>query len=188
MLRDPRWKDPHFRFGTILHGNTDSLLKQNFPEMHHYMLKFNKSSVVEGIKAVKSGELDAFIYDATVLEYHAGQDDECRLLTVGQWYAMTGQWFTGACRPDQQKKSSSNPLTLDQFLSTFLLLGCGILLSAVLLGCEYLYFRSVARRSSTSTSGQWRPVQYLYFRSVAAGPVPLLPVSGGRSSTSTSGQ
>ena len=55
QLRDPRWKDPHFRFGTILHGNTDSLLKQNFPEMHHYMLKFNKSSVVEGIKAVKSG-------------------------------------------------------------------------------------------------------------------------------------
>ncbi|XP_043229928.1 glutamate receptor ionotropic, NMDA 2B-like [Amphibalanus amphitrite] len=147
--------------------------------MHHYMLKFNKSSVVEGIKAVKSGELDAFIYDATVLEYHAGQDDECRLLTVGQWYAMTGYgvgfprnskhidafnerimhyrqngdlerlhrfWFTGACRPDQQKKSSSNPLTLDQFLSTFLLLGCGILLSAVLLGCEYLYFRYVRPR------------------------------------------
>ncbi|XP_037074059.1 glutamate receptor ionotropic, NMDA 2B-like isoform X2 [Pollicipes pollicipes] len=178
-LRDPRWKDPHFRFGTVLHGNTDALLKQNFPEMHHYMLKFNKSSVVEGIKAVKRGELDAFIYDSTVLEYHSGQDDECRLLTVGQWYAMTGYgvgfprnskyidvfnerimnyrqngdlerlhrfWFTGACRPNQQKKSSSNPLTLDQFLSTFLLLGCGILLSGVLLGCEFLYFRYIRPR------------------------------------------
>jgi hypothetical protein len=50
-------------------------------------------------------------------------------------------WFTGACNKpmSKEKQSRSDPLALEQFFSTFLLLGSGILLSCVLLLLERAY-------------------------------------------------
>ncbi|XP_076225138.1 glutamate ionotropic receptor NMDA type subunit 2 isoform X2 [Nomia melanderi] len=94
-LDDPRlakpWSHkPMYKFGTMPWSHTESTLSKYFKEMHSYMKAFNKSNVGEGIEAVISGELDAFIYDGTVLDYLVAQDEDCRLLTVGSWYAMTG--------------------------------------------------------------------------------------------------
>ncbi|KAK0168072.1 hypothetical protein PV327_001910 [Microctonus hyperodae] len=89
-LAKPWSHKPMFKFGTIPWSHTDSTLEKYFKEMHAYMSNFNQSSVLKGIEAVTSGEIDAFFYDGTVLDYLVAQDEDCRLLTVGSWYAMTG--------------------------------------------------------------------------------------------------
>ncbi|KAG5684927.1 hypothetical protein PVAND_014135 [Polypedilum vanderplanki] len=173
-LSRPFSHKPPIKFGTIPYSHTDSTIAKYFKEMHYYMRKFNKSSVSEGVSSVLSGSLDAFIYDGTVLDYLVQQDEDCRLLTVGQWYAMTGYglafsrnskyvnmfnkrlleyrangdlerlrryWMTGTCKYGKQEHKSSDPLALEQFLSAFLLLMAGILLAALLLLLEHLYFK-----------------------------------------------
>ena len=65
-------------------------MKANNGEVYAYMKQFMQPNVTEGIKALKSGNLDALFYDAVVLDYLSGQDDGCKLRVVGNWYAMTG--------------------------------------------------------------------------------------------------
>ncbi|XP_024086175.1 glutamate receptor ionotropic, NMDA 2B isoform X2 [Cimex lectularius] len=89
-LSKPYSQKPMYKFGTIPWSHTDSTLKKYFKEMHSYMRPFNRTSVTGGVDSVINGDLDAFIYDGTVLDYLVAQDEDCRLLTVGSWYAKTG--------------------------------------------------------------------------------------------------
>lgn len=50
-------------------------------------------------------------------------------------------WFQGACKQQKEQRNISKPLDVNQFMSAFLLLGCGILLTMFLLCMEHIYFR-----------------------------------------------
>ncbi|XP_065211910.1 glutamate receptor ionotropic, NMDA 2B isoform X2 [Planococcus citri] len=94
-LDDPRLQKPYshkppMKFGTVPFSHTDSTISKYFKEMHAYMSQYNRTAVKDGVDAVLSRDLDSFIYDGTVLDYLVEQDEACRLLTVGTWYAKTG--------------------------------------------------------------------------------------------------
>ncbi|KAL8576689.1 hypothetical protein ACOMHN_025164 [Nucella lapillus] len=89
-LQNPTHTKPPFKYATVPEGSTETNIRNNHPTMYHYMKAYNKPKVNIGIEAVKAGDIQAFIYDATVLEYYVGKDPGCRLRTVGHWYAMTG--------------------------------------------------------------------------------------------------
>ncbi|CAL8311385.1 unnamed protein product [Arctogadus glacialis] len=83
---------PPFRFGTVPNGSTERNIRNNYPEMHGYMVKFHQRNVNDALQSLKTGKLDAFIYDAAVLNYMAGRDEGCKLVTIGSGYifATTG--------------------------------------------------------------------------------------------------
>ncbi|XP_063079938.1 glutamate receptor ionotropic, NMDA 2B [Engraulis encrasicolus] len=83
---------PPFRFGTVPNGSTERNIRNNYPEMHGYMVKFHQKNVDEALQSLKGGKLDAFIYDAAVLNYMAGRDEGCKLVTIGSGkvFASTG--------------------------------------------------------------------------------------------------
>lgn len=61
--------------------------------------------------------------------------------------------MTGSCKPGKQEHKSSDPLALEQFLSAFLLLMSGILLAALLLFLEHIYFKYVRQHLAKSDQG-----------------------------------
>ncbi|XP_066292351.1 glutamate receptor ionotropic, NMDA 2B-like isoform X4 [Branchiostoma lanceolatum] len=94
-LTDEKFSNPFahsFRFGTKPNGSTEAFISKNFRRMHEYMMRYNQPSVNAAIQALKGGTLDAFIYDAAVLNYEAGKDEGCQLRTIGHGsvFATTG--------------------------------------------------------------------------------------------------
>uniref|UniRef100_K1Q588 Glutamate [NMDA] receptor subunit epsilon-2 n=1 Tax=Magallana gigas TaxID=29159 RepID=K1Q588_MAGGI len=89
-LTNPYSMKPPFKFATIPNGSTEENLRKNHYNMYQYMQRYNRPTVDDALEALKQGKIQAFIYDATPLEYHAGNDNNCELKTVGEKYAMTG--------------------------------------------------------------------------------------------------
>uniref|UniRef100_A0A3Q3WF70 Glutamate receptor n=1 Tax=Mola mola TaxID=94237 RepID=A0A3Q3WF70_MOLML len=91
-FQKPNEFSPPFRFGTVPNGSTERNIRNNYPDMHTYMTSFHQKNVDEALYSLKTGKLDAFIYDAAVLNYMAGRDEGCKLVTIGSGkvFASTG--------------------------------------------------------------------------------------------------
>ncbi|XP_062422177.1 glutamate receptor ionotropic, NMDA 2A [Pungitius pungitius] len=91
-FQNPYAYSPPFRFGTVPNGSTERNIRKNYPAMHQYMVKYHQTGVTDALVSLKTGKLDAFIYDAAVLNYAAGRDEGCKLVTIGSGYifATTG--------------------------------------------------------------------------------------------------
>lgn len=50
-------------------------------------------------------------------------------------------------------RNAGNPLDINQFMSAFLLLGCGVLLTVVLLILEHVYFRYCRKQLAKANFG-----------------------------------
>ncbi|VDP29751.1 unnamed protein product, partial [Soboliphyme baturini] len=89
---NPQDYNPSFRYGTIRSGNTEETLRKNYGNVYRY-IKYNDyfyDNVSHGVSAVKKNDLQALLYDAVVLDYLAGKDDNCEILVVGKWFSLSG--------------------------------------------------------------------------------------------------
>ncbi|XP_027716377.1 glutamate receptor ionotropic, NMDA 2D [Vombatus ursinus] len=88
----PQEQYPPLRFGTVPNGSTEKNIRSNYEAMYNYMVRYNQPRVEEALIQLKAGKLDAFIYDAAVLNYMARKDEGCKLVTIGSGkvFATTG--------------------------------------------------------------------------------------------------
>ncbi|XP_051992431.1 glutamate receptor ionotropic, NMDA 2D-like [Xyrauchen texanus] len=91
-FQQPTEQYPPLHFGTVPNGSTEENIRSNYPNMHQFMVRNNQRGVEEAIENLKTGKLDAFIYDAAVLNYMARKDEGCKVMTIGSGkvFATTG--------------------------------------------------------------------------------------------------
>ncbi|XP_054463830.1 glutamate receptor, ionotropic, N-methyl D-aspartate 2Ca [Anoplopoma fimbria] len=115
-FQKPQEQYPPFRFGTVPNGSTERNIRSNYPEMHSHMVKYNQKGVEDALNSLKTGKLDAFIYDAAVLNYMAGKDEGCKLVTIGSGKVFATTGYGIALQKDSRWKRHID-LALLQFLA-----------------------------------------------------------------------
>uniref|UniRef100_A0A8C1IZ48 Glutamate receptor n=1 Tax=Cyprinus carpio TaxID=7962 RepID=A0A8C1IZ48_CYPCA len=114
-FQHPNDFSPPFRFGTVPNGSTERNIRNNYKEMHTYMTSFHQKNVNEALHSLKTGKLDAFIYDAAVLNYMAGRDEGCKLVTIGSGYIFATTGYGIAIQKDSGWKRAVDLAILQLF-------------------------------------------------------------------------
>lgn len=91
-INDARLRNPmeNFIYATVKGSSVDMYFRRQveLSNMYRTMEGKNYDTAEEAITAVKSGELNAFIWDSSRLEYEAAQD--CDLVTAGEQFGRSG--------------------------------------------------------------------------------------------------
>ncbi|XP_071943037.1 glutamate receptor ionotropic, NMDA 1-like [Antedon mediterranea] len=91
-INDARMRNPSntFKFATVKGSSVDAYFRRQveLSTMYTFMTNFNYVNADEAVEAVRSGELDAFIWDSAMLDYQTSRD--CNLVTVGELFGKSG--------------------------------------------------------------------------------------------------
>ncbi|KAL8565896.1 hypothetical protein ACOMHN_036822 [Nucella lapillus] len=90
QLKNPHHRHPPFKYATMPNGSTETNIRKNHKDLYDHMKKYPQYTVKEAVTSLKEQTIQAFIYDATTLEYAVGRDMGCKLKSVGKRYAETG--------------------------------------------------------------------------------------------------
>ncbi|OQR70578.1 glutamate-like [Tropilaelaps mercedesae] len=91
-INDPRLRNPseNFTYATVRGSAVDTYFKRQveLQNMYRIMEGKNFDTVDQGIYALMNGNIDAFIWDSSRLEYEAAR--HCDLLTAGEQFGRSG--------------------------------------------------------------------------------------------------
>ncbi|XP_078663345.1 glutamate receptor ionotropic, NMDA 1-like isoform X1 [Branchiostoma floridae x Branchiostoma belcheri] len=178
-INDARLRNPSdkFIYATVKGSSVDMYFRRQveFSTMYRAMEKHNYDNSADAIAAVKSGDLNAFIWDSAVLDFEASRN--CDLVTAGELFFRSG--FGIGMRKDspwgqeislqilsfhesgfmeeldrewvryedcQTSKNSPATLTFENMAGVFMLVAGGIVAGVFLIFIEIAYKRHRTRK------------------------------------------
>ncbi|XP_066933067.1 glutamate receptor ionotropic, NMDA 2B-like [Clytia hemisphaerica] len=113
---DPRMRNPSidYKFATLQSSNYETFFEKSelseFKKVSRFMKKYNAPNSTAAIKAIKSGKLDAFLYDYDFLVWYVSRDRQCELKVRKDTLITSGLGF--AFRKDFKWWSNFNQAVL----------------------------------------------------------------------------
>ncbi|XP_022111987.1 glutamate receptor ionotropic, NMDA 1-like [Acanthaster planci] len=86
-MRNP---SPAFTYATVSKSSVEMYFRRQveLSSMYRFMQTYNYKEADNAIEDLKSGKLDAFIYDSAMLDFEVSRD--CGLITVGELFGRSG--------------------------------------------------------------------------------------------------
>ncbi|MGH0133975.1 UNVERIFIED_CONTAM: hypothetical protein FKN15_036702 [Acipenser sinensis] len=135
---------PPFRFGTVPNGSTERNIRNNYPDMHQYMVKYHQRGVQDALQFASFQAVDQINpqihYSWIAYMYSAVKVTQLSLgTTEGEMEELEAQWLTGICHHEKNEVMSSQ-LDVDNMAGVFYMLAAAMALSLITFIWELLFY------------------------------------------------